>query len=333
VSGDDRLLDVLSLVGERAALRRILPRLPHAADERLGPGDDAAVLAAPDGRLVLTTDVMVEGPDFRLAWSRPFELGWKAATTNFADVAAMGGVPTGLLVALTAPPSTPVALLEGIADGLAAACRQLAPGCGVLGGDLTTSPVLTLAITAVGGLDGRSPVRRDGARPADVLAYAGRLGLAALALRLLATEQDLDRLRRDQGSLLAEQLAPSPPLAAGPAAAAAGATAMLDVSDGLLLDAGRIAAASDVVLDLDGRALDGFADAVRSAAPALAEQALDLVLTGGEDHGLLACFPPDVALPAGFVRLGVVRHGAAEVLVDGAVPAGSSRPGWDSFTA
>jgi thiamine-monophosphate kinase len=324
--------DALSTVGERAALQRILPRLPHAADGRLGPGDDAALLAVPDGRLVLTTDVMVDGPDFRLAWSLPQELGWKAAATNFADVAAMGAVPTGLLVALTAPGSTPVARLEGIADGLAAACAALAPGCGVLGGDLTVSPVLTLAITAVGGLAGRPPVRRDGARPGDVLAYAGRLGLAAAGLRLLAAPgADVERLRRDHGRVLREQLAPSPPLAAGPAAAAAGATAMLDVSDGLLLDAGRVAAASGVVLDLDPAALEPFAEDVRSEAPELADRALDLVLTGGEDHGLLACFPPGAALPAGFVRLGVVRAGGPSVLLGGR-PVESDRPGWDSFT-
>jgi thiamine-monophosphate kinase len=323
--------DVLSTVGERAALRRILPRLPHSPDGLLGPGDDAALLAVPDGRLVLTTDVMVEGPDFRLAWSAPEELGWKAAATNFADVAAMGATPTGLLVALTAPPTTPVARLEGIADGLAAACAALAPGCGVLGGDLTVSPVLTIAVTAVGGLDGRAPVRRDGARAGDVLAYAGRLGLAAAALRLLAApDADRERLRRERGALLAEQLAPSPPLAAGPAAAHAGATAMLDVSDGLLLDGGRVAAASGVVLDLDPDALAPFADAVRSAAPELADQALDLVLTGGEDHGMLACFPAGVALPEGFVRLGAVREGEPAALVGG-VPPGARREGWDSF--
>jgi thiamine-monophosphate kinase len=322
---------VLSAVGERAALRRILPRLPHSPDGLLGPGDDAALLAVPDGRLVLTTDVMVEGPDFRLDWSAPEELGWKAAATNFADVAAMGATPTGLLVALTAPPTTPLARLEGIADGLAAACAALAPGCGVLGGDLTVSPVLTIAVTAVGGLDGGAPVRRDGARPGDVLAYAGRLGLAAAALRLLAApDADLERLRRERGALLAEQLAPSPPLVAGPAAARAGATAMLDVSDGLLLDAGRVAAASGVGLDLDPEALAPFADAVRSAAPELADQALDLVLTGGEDHGMLTCFPPGLALPHGFVRLGDVLDGQPAVLVGG-VPPATRREGWDSF--
>lgn len=323
--------DLLSTVGERAALRRILPRLPAASDGLLGPGDDAALLAAPDGRIVLTTDVMVEGPDFRLAWSAPDELGWKAAATNFADVAAMGAVPTGLLVALTAPSTTPVARLEGIADGLAAACAALAPGCGVLGGDLTVSPVLTIAVTAVGGLDGRAPVRRGGARAGDVVAYAGRLGLAAAALRLLAAPgADPEGLRRERGALLAEQLTPSPPLAAGPAAALAGATAMLDVSDGLLLDAGRVAVASGVVLDLDPGALAPYVGAVRAVAPELAAVALDLVLTGGEDHGLLACFPADAVLPDGFVRLGAVRTGAPAVLVGGA-PAGTEREGWDSF--
>jgi thiamine-monophosphate kinase len=107
---------------------------------------------------------------------------------------------------------------------------------------------------------------------------------------------------------------------------------MLDVSDGLLLDAGRIAAASGVLLDLDPGALDPFVEGVRAAAPELADGALDLVLTGGEDHGLLACFPPDRALPAGFVRLGVVRAGGPSVLLGGR-PVASDRSGWDSFTA
>jgi thiamine-monophosphate kinase len=240
-------------------------------------------------------------------------------------------VPSGLLIALTAPSTTPVSTLEGIADGLAAACADLAPGTGVLGGDLTASAVLTIAVTAVGGLEGRPPVRRDGARDGDTVAYAGALGLAAAGLRLLAApDADLGRLRHDRGPLLAEQLAPSPPLAAGPAAAIAGATAMLDVSDGLLLDAGRIAAASGVVLDLDPAALDAFVAAVRAAAPEVASDARALVLTGGEDHGLLACFPPDVALPAGFVRLGAVQAGNPGVLVGGRPP-GVEREGWDPF--
>jgi thiamine-monophosphate kinase len=326
--------DVLGDVGEIEALARIIPRLPPAPRALLGPGDDAAVLEAHDA-VVLTTDVMVEGPDFRRAWSTAQEVGWKAAATNLADIAAMGAVPTGLLIALTAPPGTPVPMLEGIADGIAAACAALAPACGVLGGDLTASPTLTVAVTAVGALDGVDPVRRSGARAGDVVAYAGRLGLAGAALRLLFDAgQDpaaLAALRGRSRELLAEQLAPSPPMEAGPAAARAGATAMLDVSDGLLLDASRIARASGVQLDLGSAALAPDVQAVASALGSAAG-ALELVLTGGEDHGLLACFPEGAALPAGFRVIGEVLAGEAGVLVDGADPQ-LGRAGWDSFTA
>ena len=327
--------DTVGEVGEVAALARIIPRLPASPATLLGPGDDAAVLAAPDGRVVLTTDVMVEGPDFRRAWSTPREIGFKAAATNLADVAAMGARPTGLLVAITTPADMPMTLLEGVADGFADACAALAPGCAVVGGDLTRSPVLTVAVTAVGSLDGRAPVRRSGARPGDLVAYAGSLGRSAAALRLLfaaADEEAVAHLRRGRGALLAEQLAPRPPIAAGPAAAAAGATAMLDVSDGLALDAARIARASGVVLDLDDAALAPDVDAVAQAIGADREAALALVLAGGEDHGLLACFPDDAALPSPFRVLGVVRAGDAALLVDGERPR-LDAAGWDSFTA
>jgi thiamine-monophosphate kinase len=336
------MTDDLATVGERATLARILPRLAQA-EALLGPGDDAALLAAPDGRVLLSTDAMIEGPDFRRAWSTPFELGWKAMATNLADIAAMGGRPTGLLVALAAPGETPVPDLEGIADGMAAACVQLAPGVGVVGGDLTRAPVLSLAVTVTGSLDGRDPVLRSGARPGDTVAYSGRLGLAAAALRLLFAvgEEDplaLADLRRGKPGLLEEQLAPHPPIRDGVVAAEAGATAMLDVSDGLLLDAQRIAEASGVVLDLDRAAVESEAAAVVTASdpaglaaplPALGpNEAFALVLGGGEDHGLLACFPGEV--PAGFRVLGVVREGPAEVRIAGE---GVTPSGWDSFAA
>jgi thiamine-monophosphate kinase len=327
--------DRLAVVGELAALARILPRLPASPGTLLGPGDDAALLAAPDGRVVLTTDVMVEGPDFRRGWSTPHDIGFKAAATNLADIAAMGARPTGLLVALTAPADLSVAVLEGIADGFADACAALAPGCGVVGGDLTMSPTLTVAVTAVGSLDDAAPVRRSGARAGDVVAYAGSLGRAAAALRLLFAAPDaaaVAELRRTRPDLMAEQLAPRPPLAAGRAAAAAGATAMLDVSDGLLLDASRIAGASRVVLDLDGTALDHDVQAVAQALGAGEAVARSVVLTGGEDHGLLACFPEGAVLPAPFRIIGAVVAGDPAVLVDGRPPAVTA-PGWDSFSA
>ncbi len=324
------MTDDLGGVGELAALSRILPRLGGAA-ALVGPGDDAALLAAPDARVLLSTDVMVEGPDFRLAWSTPHELGRKAIATNLADVAAMGGVATGLLVAIAAPPSTPVAFLEAVADGMAAACARLSPGVGVVGGDLTASSVLTIAVTVSGSLQGRAPVLRSGARPGDALAYAGSLGLAAAGLRLLfaAGERDpraVDALRRSRSALLAAQLAPEPPVHAGPIAAEAGATAMLDVSDGLLRDGSRIARGSGVALDLDPRALEAEVRGVVSASGCSREEARSAVLAGGEDHGLLATFPGLV--PAPFRRLGRVLEGPAEVRLGGR-PLGDE--GWDSF--
>lgn len=313
----------LAALSEGDVLARIFPRLPSASAELLGPGDDAAVVAAPDGRFVVTTDMMIHGPDFRLAWSSPHDLGWKAAATNLSDVAAMGARPTSLVVAIAAPPDTPVSVLEGIADGLRDCCEALAPGCGVVGGDLSASDSLTLAVTAFGDLEGRPPVLRSGARAGDVVAYAGALGEAGIGLALLfregvgvdgqpdAAAADLLRARHPQ--LLAAQLTPTPPIALGPAAALAGATAMLDVSDGLAIDGGRIARASGVGIDFASTSLGEHPEAA---------------LNGGEDHGLLATFPPDTALPDGFRPLGVVTADPGVITVDG-VP--HAQGGWDPY--
>ncbi|MBN9240293.1 MAG: thiamine-phosphate kinase [Micrococcales bacterium 70-64] len=305
-------------LGEAGVLRRIFPRLPAAAGELLGPGDDAAVVAAPDGRVVITTDMMIHGPDFRLAWSSPHDLGWKAAATNLSDIAAMGAVPTALVVAIAAPAETDIGFLEAFADGLRDCCAALAPGCGVVGGDLSVSGTLTIAVTAFGDLEGRDPVLRSGARVGDVVAVSGELGAAGTGLALLfasAPEPDAAAaaaLRIEHPRALAAQLTPRPPIADGRAAAIAGATSMLDLSDGLAIDARRIAAASGVGLDLRS-------DALGDLGPAL---------DGGEDHSLLATFPPGTALPGGFRPLGAVVAGEG-VLVDG-VP--YERPsGWDPY--
>ena len=298
--------DTVGELGEGAVLGRIFPRLPQSASTLLGPGDDAAVIAAPDGRFVVTTDLMVHGPDFRLAWSTPFDLGWKAAATNLSDVAAMGAVPTALVVALAAPADTPVSFHEGFADGMREACAALAPGCGVVGGDLSVSDTLTIAVTAFGTLEGRPPVTRSGAHVGDVVAVAGALGAAAAGLRMLFENglRDITPLRG--WAEVEAQLQPRPPIAAGRAAAEAGATSMIDLSDGLALDAARVAAASGVAFAFDG----------------LTEAELD----GGEDHSLLATFAGEV--PDGFRVVGSVVAGTG-VLVDG-------RPyevsGWDPFT-
>jgi thiamine-monophosphate kinase len=336
--------DTVTGLGELETLRRIVRRLPRAATELLGPGDDAAVVAAPDGRYVVTTDMMIQGPDFRLAWSTPHELGWKAAVSNLADVAAMGAVPTALLVALAAPTDTSVALLEGIADGLRDACDALAPGCGVVGGDLSTSSALTIAVTAFGNLGGRAPVVRSGARVGDEVAVAGRLGLAGAGVWLLyrdgQAESGVDSdpvpdagralaVRSEHPELVTEQVAPTSPIALGAVASDAGATAMLDVSDGLVLDASRIANASGVTIELHESAVEAEVQALAAVDPVVGSRARDFVLAGGEDHSLLATFPAG-RVPDGFRVIGTVRaRGDSPVTVGGVVYA---RPGgWDPY--
>lgn len=313
----------LGALGESAVLARIFPRLPAAAAQLLGPGDDAAVVAAPDGRFVVTTDLMVHGPDFRLAWSLPHDLGWKAAASNLADVAAMGAVPTALVVAIAAPAHSPVSLLEGIADGFREACAALAPRCGIVGGDLSVSDTMTIAVTAFGDLEGRAPVLRSGARAGDIVAVSGALGAAAEGLRVLFAEAR-DSHGEPDAALAAglrertrAQLAPTPPIADGVLAAHAGATSMLDLSDGLAIDASRIARASHVVIDFEAAAL--------GADP-------ELALRGGEDHSLLATFPPGAELPGGFRLVGRVVAATGEA--DGILLDGRPHPvtGWDPFT-
>jgi len=301
--------DTLGSVGEGGVLARIFPRLPSAASELLGPGDDAAVVAAPDGRFVVTTDMMIHGPDFRLAWSTPFDLGWKAAASNLSDIASMGAVPTALVVAIAAPSDTAVAFLERVADGFREGCEAMAPGCGVVGGDLSVSDTLTIAVTAFGDLEGRPPVTRSGAGVGDTVAVAGVLGAAAAGLRLLFEHgvREPGSLRDDP--LVVAQLRPHPPISAGVVASLAGATSMIDLSDGLALDARRVARASGVAFDLSRAAL-GSLDA----------------LTGGEDHSLLGTFPGEVA--AGFRAIGRVVEGDG-VLVDG--EPFEARGGWDPF--
>ncbi|MFE1663619.1 thiamine-phosphate kinase [Microbacterium sp. P02] len=315
---------VVGELTEGAVLRAIL-NVFGPSDAEVGPGDDAAVIAAPDARVVATTDTLVHGPDFRLAWSSAFDLGWKSAAVNLADIAAMGARPTALLVALAMPETTRLSFVTGLAEGLRAACEALAPGCRVEGGDLTVSHTLTVAVTALGSLDGIMPVRRSGARVGDVVAVAGDIGRAGRGLALLfgrfrdASSQpvpvDVDALDADQRADLAAQLRPTPPLRLGPVAARAGATAMMDVSDGLLLDATRMAEASGVTLDLMSDALGPD---------------IDVALSGGEDHALLTTFPAHAPLPAGFRVIGAVRATATTpVLVDGAPWAG--RDGWDPY--
>lgn len=314
-------------LGEDALLAAVFPLLPEGADTVLGPGDDAAVVAAADARVVISTDVLVEGRHFRTAWSSGADVGWRAAMANLADIAAMGARPTALVVALVLPGATPVAWVTDLAAGLAAACEP--HGVGVVGGDLSGGEQVVVSITALGDLGGSPPVLRSGARAGDVVVHAGVRGRSAAGLALL------DAGAPGDDALVAAYLRPSPPVGAGVVASRGGATAMIDVSDGLLRDAGRLALASGVVIDLDDVA-EAFADDLALLAPAAAGLGADPVvwlLGGGEDHSLLATLPANAPIPAPFRRVGVVRspgeHPAGAVVMGGVQP--EVAPGWDHF--
>ncbi len=318
--------ETIGSLGENASLKRTIARLNPASHALVGPGDDSAVIASPDGRFVVTTDTMIEGHDFRLDWSSGFDLGWKAVATNIADVAAMGAAPTALVVAVSAPATTEIAWLEAFADGLRAACEHLAPGCGVVGGDLAASAQIMISVAAHGSLEGRAPVLRSGAQVGDVVAVAGTLGRAAAGLALLESGNRDAIAAYD--ALVDAQRRPHPPIASGVEAAVAGATAMLDLSDGLAKDAARIAKASEVTIQLDRLQLQGFEAVLEEAARAIEAQEFEWVIGGGEDHSLLATFPANVTIPRAFKPIGLVLPvGHAPVML-GANP--MPEHGWDS---
>lgn len=310
-------------LGENESLRRTVSRLNSSDYAVVGSGDDSAVINASDGRFVVTTDTMIQGHDFRLDWSTGFDLGWKAVATNVSDVAAMGARPTSLVVAIAVPGSTPITFLEEFADGLKAACEQLAPGCGVVGGDLAAADQVFISVTAHGDLEGREPILRSGARSGDVLAVAGTLGRAAAGLSLLFSE-DADAISA-YDALVDVQKRPEPPISAG---VGLNATSMLDVSDGLAKDAARIAKASGVKLVINSRDLQGFEAMLDDVAMRLGVQARDWVLGGGEDHSLLATFDPGVEVPRAFKPIGLVVEGSGVFLDDVQL----DEAGWDSIT-
>jgi len=366
-------------LGEFGLIAALSQWLPPGPRTLVGIGDDAAVLAVPGGQVVASTDFLLEGRHFRRDWSSGRDVGHKAAARSLADIAAMGAVPTALLVALAAPPDLPVGWAREFAAGLAAECARVRPPAGIVGGDTARADAVLLAVTALGDMSGRPVVPRAGAVPGDVVAVAGPLGHAAAGLALLSAGLAGAGLASaglasaglasaglaGAGSagdpawvpLVTAQLRPAPPYDAGPEAADLGAHAMIDVSDGLLADLGHIADASGVQIDVDsaaafsaqagsplleaaravqmagrnfplGRTGSGTTPEHADAQQGAQQLALRWVLTGGEDHSLVATFPPGVALPPRWTVIGAVREGSG-VLVDGTPQAG--RTGWDHF--
>ncbi len=326
-------------LGESGLLARILPRL-KGAPALLGPGDDAALISAPDGKFVITVDTLVQNQDFRLRWpsgfeSSGFDVGWKSAAQNLSDVNAMGAFATSAVMSLTLPHHTPAAWVEDLAEGFSAAVRDLgASHCAIAGGDLGRGNELSITAAVTGTLAAKHPVLRSGAKPGDVVAVNGVLGVAAAGLALLESPVSHLEWNEAERALVFGQRRPAPPLAAGPEAARAGATAMMDLSDGLLKDGRRMAVASNVKIEFDSASLRNYAAGMQAAAKALSCDPMSWVLEGGEDHGLLATFPRGLQVPLGFRVIGEVTSrnaGEAAVLLDGIKIAEGG--GYDHFRA
>ena len=314
----------LADVSEGELLRRIFPFFAASPSLSVGPGDDAAVLLT-GSTTVATTDSMVRGRDWLDKWSSPGDVAAKLLTQNLADVAAMGATSTAILVSLVAEPATSLDWAVEFARTLGEQAAIL--GVAVAGGDLSSAPegVLMVSVTALGDLGGRQPVLRSGARPRHVVAVNGTLGRSAAGLALLQAGADpRDVMDGIPGSCLAHHLRPVAPLAAGPEAARAGASAMIDLSDGLLRDGHRIAEASGVRLALSPT---GLRDDHAALEPVVGDAAWECVLAGGEEHSLLATFARGV--PDGWRTIGVVEAGEG-VTLDGVV---QQPRGWDHFRA
>jgi thiamine-monophosphate kinase len=309
----------LAQLGEFAVIDRLVAGREQPPTVALGPGDDAAVVFAGDGRTVVSTDMLVAGRHFRLDWSSPHEVGRKAIAQNAADIEAMGAAATAFVVAFGAPGDTPAAHALELADGMWDEARRM--GAGIVGGDLVSAPQWVISVTVLGDLGGRAPVRRAGARVGDTVAIVGELGRSAAGYSLWHNDiRGFEDLRR-------RHLVPEPPYGHGRVAADAGATAMTDVSDGLLADLGHIAQASGVGIDLSTAALAADHEALTRAATATGADAWQWLLGGGEDHALVAMYPGTP--PEGWRTVGRVINGPPRVLVDGDTWRGNR--GWESF--
>jgi len=295
----------LADLGEFGLVAALAERFTQGENVILGPGDDAAVVAVPDGRVVVSTDVLVDGRHFRRDWADAVDIGRRAAAANLSDINAMGGHATALTVGLAAPSDLPVAWALGLAEGIAAEADLV--GASVVGGDLTAADQVVVAVTVMGSVDGE-PVRRTGARPGDVVAIAGRQGWAAAGLAVLG------RGFRSPRVLVEAYRRPEPPYAAGAQALRAGATSMIDISDGLLADIGHLAAASAVAVDVRAGAFE-IPEPLQAVGAALGADPLRFILGGGDDHALVATFAPG-SVPTGWREIGTVGIGSG-VTVDG----------------
>lgn len=303
--------------GEFELIAELTEGLSTGADVLLGVGDDAALLRN-GAELAISTDILVENVHFRRAWSSAEQIGRKSIAVNVSDIEAMGARPSAVVVALAFPKDTPRDWLRGFSSGVRAEC-ELA-GVSLVGGDLSRSEQVVVSVTAVGEISGHKPVLRSGAQPDDVVALAGRIGWSG------AGHAALSRGFRSPLAVVQAAHCPEVPYGQGRVAAQAGATAMIDISDGLVQDLGHIAHASAVQIDLQTELLE-LAEPIERVAAAIGKDPLEFLLAGGEDYALAATFPSTADLPKSWRVIGKVKEGNG-VLVDGSP---SELVGWDHF--
>ena len=275
----------------------------------LGIGDDAAVLSASNNKLVATVDMAVEGVHFRCDWSSPFQIGAKLTTANLADIFAMGAKPKYLLVAAAISQVNNSEVITELAKGIRSVADNFKVT--VIGGDLSKAERMSLSITALGELSG-NPILRSNAQVGDLLYLSALPGLSAAGLAIL--NRGLDRPRYVVDAHL------NPKLVA-PDKLIKVATSLCDISDGLVTDAGNIAKASGVAIDLNKELITSAPDFkdLAELANELGEDVFDWILTGGEDHFFLATVNPSNASEELGIRVGVVTTGGGEISLDGAV--------------
>ena len=310
----------LADAGEFGLIAALTGRFGQGAHVYVGPGDDAAVLRTPKGHVVVSTDLLVEGRHFRREW---------AAARRHRSQGGRGeplrrqrhGRHGALADRRPRRPGRPARAAGRSTSPTGSPRRPPWSAPSIVGGDLTTASEVVVAITVMGTCEVVAGAAQRGPGRATCVALAGRQGWAAAGLAVLG------RGFRSPRVLVEAYQRPEPPYAAGLAAARAGATAMIDVSDGLVADAGHIAAGSGVAIDIERGAFE-LAEPMQAVGSALGVDPMQFVLGGGDDHAILATFPAGTDLPEGFTGIGSVAEGEG-VTVDGAAYDGPA--GWAHF--
>jgi thiamine-monophosphate kinase len=339
-------LTTIAELGEFGLIARLTAGLPRPADVVVGVGDDAAVLDVGGDELVVATcDALVEDTHFRLRPRpsiSPYDLGRRALAVNLSDIAAMGGRPRFALISLLIPPALELAVLDGIYEGLREEAAQ--SGVALVGGNIARNAErLIIDITLLGMARRDRLLRRDRAKPGEVVMVTGNLGTAAAGLLALEDEQLAARIPPEsREAVLAAQRVPTPRIAAGQWLAEHGITTAIDVSDGLAADVAHICEASSVGVQIEAEALPILPEVVTLATIA-GREPQDLALFGGEDYELVFTVPADradalahelfVATGVKAAAIGTIREGAAMTILRNGESVPLRAGGWDHLRA